>query len=145
MSILNKIYFSLILILTLYILAIFFTPTEADMVWDKLWISGFNFFIRNLKWGADNVSEQMLQLKTSESIIDQARNTVNQTNEVINQTKNAINTKIEQADKTIESWKKLIDATNEFKQNVSTLSDFSWSLNSTWSTSSWVTNTGLTN
>ena len=138
MSFLNKVFFAVVLLVTIYILAIFFTPTEADYIGDKLWMSGFNFFVRNLKWWVDWVSDQLLQLKTSEQVIWSARDAVNKANEQINKTKDVINQKIEQTDKTIESGQKLIETTKEFKKNVSELSSFSW-VTSSWTTSSWAT------
>ncbi|MCK9272063.1 hypothetical protein M0P65_00770 [Candidatus Gracilibacteria bacterium] len=125
MSFLNKVFFSVILIVTIYILAIFFTPTQADIIGDKLGILGFNLSVRSLKGGVDNVSDQLLQLKSSEEVIGSARDAVNKANEQINNTKNIINQKIEQTDKTIESGQKLIETTKEFKKNISDLSSFS--------------------
>jgi len=140
MSFLNKVFFSVILIVTIYILAIFFTPTQADIIGDKLWILWFNLSVRSLKWWVDNVSDQLLQLKSSEEVIWSARDAVNKANEQINNTKNIINQKIEQTDKTIESGQKLIETTKEFKKNISDLSSFSWATGS-WITDSWAMST----
>ena len=131
MSFIWKFILSILVIVVLYILFAFMMPKESDLMAKKLWIENFNEYIRNLKKWADWVSDELLQLKSSEEIIWKAKNVVNSTNEAIDKTKDAIINKIEQTNKVIKSWEKVIEATSEFKNNIKELSTLSWSDTST--------------
>ncbi|EKE26329.1 MAG: hypothetical protein ACD_4C00329G0002 [uncultured bacterium (gcode 4)] len=131
MSFIWKFILSILVIVVLYILFTFMMPKESDLMAKKLWIENFNEYIRNLKEWADWVSDELLQLKSSEEIIWKAKNVVNSTNEAIDKTKDAITNKIEQTNKVIKSWEKVIEATSEFKNNIKELSTLSWSDTST--------------
>lgn len=110
-------------------------PDTTDAIASKLWISDFNSFIRYFKTWADNVWEDLIQIKKAEETINSARETIDKTNELIEKTKTTVETKIDQTEKVIEKTEEVIKTTKELKEDFDNLTDFSWS---TWTTSlSW--------
>ena len=129
MSFIIKVISFVVIIVTLYVLWIFFFPKFTDDLGNKLWIYSVNEQIRNFKSWADGVSDSMLQLKDAKSNIDYARDVVKQTQDTLQQTQKTITTKIDQTQKVIDSWQKVIDSTKQLKEDVNSLTDFSWTTN----------------
>lgn len=133
MSFIIKFLSAVLIIVTIYIVAIFLAPKQVDEFARRAWIMNINNNIRNFKTWADWVSEDLIQLKWAREQIDNARKTVNQVWETINKTQEEINRKVDQANKVYESGKKVIDSTKELQKNLWELTTISWS---------WDTNTG---
>lgn len=108
-------------------ISIFFVPDIADNIAKELWILDFNNKVRDLKSWADNVSEDMLQVKQTSEHINEARDTIWKVNETIKKTQDAVTEKIDQTNKVIDSTQKVIDSTKQLKQDINTLTTLSWS------------------
>ncbi len=126
-----KIIFTVVLIVIIYVLWVFLFPTQVDKIATDIWILEFNLKIRGLKSWADNVSENLLQIKSWEEIIDKAKNVANDISWSINTTKNVIQEKVEQWNKVINSAKKTWESLNELRENISDFTTLSWSTSTT--------------
>ena len=137
MKFLGKIFSVLIVLFTVYILAIFFAPSFADGFWKDLWLLGFNQWLRELKSGADTVSEDILQLKSAEetlsgtrSMVDKTKQLIESTQKGIEVTRQTIETKVDQVNKVADSFEKTKNSVNELQQNLDALTTFSWATSS---------------
>ncbi len=134
-----KIIYWFLIIIVLYILSIFILPDFTDDIASKIWILSINQKIRNLKNFADNIWENLTEIKSSEEIINKAKDITNTISWSINTTKTIINEKISQTNKVVDSAIKTKDSINELTENISNLTSLSWSTNS-WTQNTWTLN-----
>lgn len=131
MKFLVKVFSFFILLFAVYILGVFLLPSVTDAVWEKLWILEFNIWIRQLKWGADTIGEDLLQINQASEVLSGARNIVDKTKEAIQKTqegiettRQVIDTKVQQVNKVADSFEKTKQSVNELQNNLSDLSTF---------------------
>lgn len=134
-----KIIYWFLIIIILYIISVFILPDLTDNLASKIWVLSLNQKIRDLKNLADNIWENLTKIKSSEEIIDKAKDITNTISWGINTTKNIINEKISQTNKVVDSAIKTKDSINELTENISNLTSLSWSTNS-WTQNTWTLN-----
>lgn len=127
MNFLIKFFSCIVILITVYILAIFIFPKQSDEFAESIWTKNLNTYLRNFKTWTDSVWEDLIQLKMAQDQINKARDAVKQTQE-------QINNKVEQANRVYENWKKVLNTTEELKNSIEELATLSASWNNT---SSW--------
>ncbi len=115
-----------LIIVTAYLLAVFFAPWFADEIANTIWTPTLNQKIRWFKSWADGVWNDMLQIKSAQEQISWARDTVNKINEWIDKTKKAVDEKIDQTNRVIDQTNKTIESVQKVWDNVSELKKNIW-------------------
>ncbi|MDD2487050.1 MAG: hypothetical protein PHS92_01655 [Candidatus Gracilibacteria bacterium] len=128
MSFFTKFLSSLLIIIVIYVLAVFLFPNEVDRFSKKISLYEANMFIRNVKLESLKFSDKLLNVKSSQDVIGKAKDIADSANQAIDSTKDVITKKIEQTNKVIKNGEKVINATTEFKESVSELSSLSGSV-----------------
>ncbi len=143
MKFLVKVFSFIILVSAIYLLGIFLVPSTTDMIGEKLWILEFNVWIRELKGGADGISEDLIQINQLgevmsgvHSVTDKANEYIKKTQEGIETTKQVIDTKVQQVNKVADSFEKTKQSVNELQNNLSDLTTM-WT--GSQNTNSWTT------
>ncbi len=148
----KKLLLIIVIIITLYIVTIFMSPTLADKIENSFWFTWFNQKIRDLKSGADSTytnipsKEQFLEtydqakiqaeIKAKEALnwvnevkwnIDEVRSTLSWAASTYNEVKTSIETTKTQ----VETWVKAIKTTADTLNQVSNTLNWalSWTLN----------------
>ena len=139
MKVLGKIFSLLILLFTVYLIAIFFAPSIADSIGQDLWVLSFNTWVRELKWGADTVSEDILQLKDAwdtlswaRSVVDKTKDLIQKTQQWIETTRQTIQTKVDQVNKVADSFEKTKNSVTELQKNIDNLTTFDTGTTNSW-------------
>ncbi len=128
-----------ILLGTLYVLAVFVVPEKLDTYGNK----GINIWIRGIKNTADSISQenpktlvQTLQdsintiSTTASGFIASGASLIDESKKTYDTTKAVVDTKIEEINTATESVKKAYNALDEAKKNIEKLTNFSWVTNS---------------
>ena len=122
-----RIFWSIVLISTLYVLGVFFLPSQIDEIAATLGISPVNSAIRNTAtfFQTDIGNMVVKPLEEGSGYVRQAQDIVDKTKASLDATREVVGQKAEQVQKVVDSVGKTTDAIGELKQNVSNLATIS--------------------
>ena len=122
-----RIFWSIVLISTLYVLGVFFFPSQTDELAATLGISPVKSGIRNTAtFFQKDVGDFVVKpLEEGSGYVRQAQDIVDKTKASLDATREIVGQKAEQVQKVVDSVGKTTDAIGELKQNVSNLATLS--------------------
>lgn len=149
---------SVLALITVYVVSVFFWPTQADSIAARLGFGALNTELRAIKLRLDGIPDTKLpslsvplpsEVFSSGSVGATVKNivdTAKRGGEVIDTAKTLVNTKVEQIEATRKSFEETQNAIQTLQGNIKSLGDFSLSgqttLKISTSTTSGKNNTG---